>query len=264
MEPYQLPVLLINAETTGEAWIKTVKAVWEKGIMMPNHYEDKPSKEATVLVNVSNPFKEPRIHIADYVATTDIKINNTYTKEVLEGTLDDLVEKGSLSYTYHHRLWKWGKNIPRYDEQLREKGFPTIEAPPDGINQIEYLIQKAKEEPISRKLQLTTWMPYQDLILSGAPCLQRIWFRISNDQYLIMETHWRSRDLFKAWGSNVYAMVELGKMIADRLGLELIQYVDLSNSLHIYESDFKDVEAVFITMQKRGIDVNETFSQKKV
>ena len=58
------------------------------------------------------------------------------------------------------------------------------------------------------------------------------------------------------FGSNVYAMIELGKMIAKRLGLKLIQYVDLSNSLHIYESDFKDVEAVFKTLEKRGIKIS--------
>ncbi|MHA1378648.1 MAG: thymidylate synthase [Candidatus Helarchaeota archaeon] len=253
MESYQLPVLLVNAETTGEAWIKTVKAVWDNGKMMPNHYEEKPSKEATVLVNVSNPLKEPRIHIADYVSTQDIKIKNTYTKEVIEGTIDHLVDKGSLSYTYHRRLFNWGKAVPKHEEQLKKMCLPTVEVPPEGINQIEYLLQKAKEENISRKLQVTTWAPWKDLKVSGAPCLQRLWFRITYDKYLIMESHWRSRDLFKAWGSNVYAMVELGKMIADKLGLKLIQYADLSNSLHIYESDFKDVEAVFKTLEKRGI-----------
>ena len=50
-------------------------------------------------------------------------------------------------------------------------------------------------------------------------------------------------------------MVELGKMIAERLELSLIQYTDLSNSLHIYESDFKDVEGVFKTLKKRGIKI---------
>ena len=51
-------------------------------------------------------------------------------------------------------------------------------------------------------------------------------------------------------------MVELGKMIAGRLDLTLIQYVDLSNSLHIYESDFKDVEGVFKTLEKRGLKIS--------
>ncbi|MHA1386220.1 MAG: hypothetical protein ACTSR3_20900 [Candidatus Helarchaeota archaeon] len=70
------------------------------GAMMPNHYEETPSKEATILINIINPLKKLRIHMDDYIATQDIKIKNTYTKEVLEGTIDALIDKGSLSYTY--------------------------------------------------------------------------------------------------------------------------------------------------------------------
>ncbi|MHA1856366.1 MAG: hypothetical protein ACTSYY_09980, partial [Promethearchaeota archaeon] len=59
----------------------------------------------------------------------------------------------------------------------------------------------------------------------------------------------------KAWGSNVNGMVALGKLIADKLGLELIQYVDFSNSLHIYGSDFEEVTKIFQIMEKRGIKI---------
>lgn len=249
-----LPVLLIEAETTGEAWIKTLKAVWENGKLMPNHYEEEPSKEASVIVNVKNPLKEPRIHPADAFALKCCKLDKSYVKEVLEGTIDYKVDEGVLSYTYHRRLWNWGKRVKKHSEILKELGIEFSEFD-EGINQIKYLIEKAKEEPISRKLQVTTWIPWKDLKISGSPCLQRIWFRIVEDKYLIMETMWRSRDLFKAFGSNVYAMVELGKMIGDELGLKLIQYVDFSNSLHIYGSDFEEVQKIFKIMEKRGMEV---------
>jgi len=272
-DEFRLPVLMIEADNCAEAWIKTVKAVWEKGKLMPNHYEiDTPSKEATVMVNIKNPLKEPRIHIADFIGTQELLINKKrYVAEVLEGTLDDKVDEGILSYTYHRRLWNWGKSVNTHDSILEKKKLPILthikyrngigdyfNGPytyTNGINQIQYLINKIKEESISRKLQVTTWIPTKDLIISGAPCLQRLWFRIIDNKYLICETHWRSRDLIKAWSSNVYAMVEIAKHIAEEVGMELTQMLDTSNSLHIYFSDEEKVDQIFRTMEKRGMSV---------
>lgn len=274
----RLPLLLIEANTISEAWIKTLRKVYKKGLYMPNHYEDKPSKEATVSVNIKYPLDEPKIHPGDAIALSCCKLDGgSYQKEILNGTLDHKVDEGNLSYTYHRRLFHWGKDVGKHTKYLIENDFPYLvleldrgdisitpinspDFPPnptpiieftEGINQIEYLIKKAKQEPVSRKLQVTTWQPHKDLLISGAPCLQRIWFRIIEDKYLTMETCWRSRDLFKAWTSNCIGMIELGKLIANRLNLQLNQYIDFSNSLHIYASDFEAVESVFETINKR-------------
>lgn len=64
---------------------------------------------------------------------------------------------------------------------------------------------------------------------------------------LNMNTHWRSRDLYKAWFMNAYAFTELQKLIAKRISEKIDQevavgrYVDMSDSLHIYGSYFEDV-----------------------
>jgi len=271
MEKFQLPVLLVNAKSCGEGWIKTLKAVWDHGKIMPNHYEEAPSKEATVTINITDPLSEPRIHKADYVSTSDIRLNPTYVDEVLNGTIDEKVDAGSLSYTYHRRIWNWGKRVKRYDDDLDTRELPKVkffikdDLKEDlGINQMEYLIDKMVEESISRKLQVVTWCAWRDLKMSGAPCLQRLWFRIIEDpeinkeRYLVMESHWRSRDLFKAVGSNIAGMVAIGQWVAEELTkkfgtkIDLAQYVDISNSLHIYGSDFPEVEKVFTVLKKRG------------
>ena len=255
---YQLPIFNIKVKTLGEAWIKTLYKVWKYGKFMPNHYEEVPSKEATVIVNVIDPLSEPKIHRADAYALKCCKLDGgSYIKEILEGTLDSKVDDGHLSYTYHRRLWSWGKSVPKHNEIFKKFGIPFCEFE-DGIDQIQYLIEKAKEEPISRKLQVTTWIPWKDLKISGAPCLQRLWFRIVDNKFLILETMWRSRDLFKAWGSNAVVMVSLGELIANELGLKLVQYVDFSNSLHIYGSDFDQVNNIFYILRKRN---NENFEK---
>jgi len=172
----RLPVLLVTADTTGEAWIKALRAVWDHGIEIPNHYEKELSKEATVQVNVLNPLKEPRIHKADYVGVSDIVLNPTYVDEVLKGTKDHKVDEGSLSYTYHRRIWNWGKPVKKHDAMLKEQGLPRIVfdgLEEHGIDQMDYLLTKATEEYISRKLQVTTWQPHKDLVVSGAPCYDK-------------------------------------------------------------------------------------------
>ena len=64
-----------------------------------------------------------------------------------------------------------------------------------------------------------------------------------------MNTHWRSRDLYKAWFMNVYALTELQRIIADKISKKIDRpvsvgrYVDISDSLHIYGSYFSNAAA---------------------
>jgi thymidylate synthase len=71
-----------------------------------------------------------------------------------------------------------------------------------------------------------------------------------------MNTHWRSRDLYKAWFMNVYALTDLQRTIAEAISQRIDQpvavgrYVDISDSLHIYGSYFHEVAAEVEKMRK--------------
>jgi thymidylate synthase len=62
-----------------------------------------------------------------------------------------------------------------------------------------------------------------------------------------MNAHWRSRDLYKAWFMNVYALTDLQRTIAEQIAnktgvpIKVGRYVDISDSLHIYGSYFNEV-----------------------
>jgi len=116
------------------------------------------------------------------------------------------------------------------------------------INQIEKIIQKLHENPHTRRAQAITWRPYSDLLSKDPPCLQRLYFRIKHNK-LILQTSWRSRDLFKAWEANVNAMIRIQKYVADRLGIATGEYIDFSNSLHIYGRDIQDVKGMLEKIQ---------------
>lgn len=63
-----------------------------------------------------------------------------------------------------------------------------------------------------------------------------------------MNTHWRSRDLYKAWFMNVYALTDLQRVIAERISnrigkpVSVGRYVDISDSLHLYGRYFDEVK----------------------
>lgn len=227
-----LPVLLIEGETLGEVWMKAVETVWKKGCDIRTEYGGL-SKDATVVINVKKPFLEPRAHRADYVTYMCCVLKKDYPEEILNGRLDHKIGE-NLHYTYHDRLFK----------------YRAIEGS-EPINQIEWIVEKLKKSSFSRRAQGITWQPARgDLDTDSPPCLQRIWGRVINNK-LVIQTTWRSRDLFHAWGSNAYGLTELQKKMAEDIGVEVGQYVDFSNSLHIYEKDYKELQTVLETLANK-------------
>ena len=72
------------------------------------------------------------------------------------------------------------------------------------------------------------------------------------DGTLIMQTTWRSRDLFRAWEANVNGMIRIQKKVADKLGVEMGHYLDFSNSLHIYGNIITEVKDMLNRMKIKG------------
>ena len=103
-------------------------------------------------------------------------------------------------------------------------------------------------------------MPTADPPTDDPPCLRRLWFRITQGSdgvaVLNMNSHWRSRDLYKAWFMNVYAFTDLQRIIAEKISQKIGKpvgvgrYVDISDSLHLYGSYFDGVEKEVEKMRK--------------
>jgi len=245
-----IPVISINATCLPEAWEKAVIAVWDTGIDIKTQYDkpgDPPSKDATVMVAVSNPFAEPRIHKNFPGGPAELE---AYRQEVVNGIHDHWIDpvSGKWTYTYHERLFAY---CP-----VEEVRIQNPQKPFNKVNQIEYIIDALSKVAYTRRAQAITWMPTADPKTDDPPCLQRIWCRLIAEEQgkwtLNMNTHWRSRDLYKAWFMNVYALTELQRIIAEQISKRINQvvsvgrYVDITDSLHIYGSYFdsavKEVE----------------------
>jgi len=250
-----IPVISITADCLPEAWEKAVLAVWDKGLEVKTQYDktdDPPSKDATVIVTVTNPFNEPRIHKNFPGGPEELE---AYRQEVVNGIHDHWIDAaaGKWTYTYHERLFSY---CPV--EDIRRANSPR---PFKKVNQIQNIIDCLSKTDYSRRAQAITWMPTADPKTDDPPCLQRIWCRLvraepagarltenkTDELTLNMNTHWRSRDLYKAWFMNVYALTDLQQTIAERISKKINQpvavgrYVDISDSLHIYGSYFEQV-----------------------
>jgi len=242
-----IPVISIDAGCLPEAWEAAVLAVWDDGIEIKTAYDkpgDPPSKDATVMITVAEPFAEPRIHKNFPGGPEELE---SYRQEVVDGIHDHWIDPaaGKWTYTYHERLFAYS---PVEDIRNPKSPKPFIK-----INQIQYIIDSLAETTFSRRSQAITWMPTADVKTDDPPCLQRIWCRLienSTDGFCLnMNTHWRSRDLYKAWFMNAYAMTDLQKIIAEKISAKIKKpvtigrYVDITDSLHIYGSYFRDAAA---------------------
>jgi len=239
-----IPVINIEASCLPEAWETAVLSVWDDGIEIKTQYDkpnDPPSKDATVMITVADPFAEPRIHKNFPGGPEELE---AYRQEVVDGIHDHWIDPaaGKWTYTYHERLFSY---CPVEDIRNPKSSKPFAK-----VNQIQYIIDSLSETAYTRRAQAITWMPTADVKTDDPPCLQRIWCRLIENPdksfRLNMNTHWRSRDLYKAWFMNVYALTDLQRTIAEKISakigkpVKVGRYVDITDSLHIYGSYFKD------------------------
>ncbi len=241
-----IPTLFVTGRTLPEAWEKAVLECWEKGAAVRTEYDkpgDPPSRDCTMMWVVEEPFAEPRIHRAFPGGLEDLEI---YRQEVVDGIHDHWIapEEGKWTYTYHKRLFAY-------------------ETEGTTIDQIDYIVDKLSRSGHSRRAQAVTWNVALDPPTDDPPCLQRVWCRLlpgdDGRTVLNMNTHWRSRDAFKAAYMNIFALTELQKTIAGRIsertGAEILvgRYADLVDSFHIYGSYFRDFKGFLKLVEKRTL-----------
>lgn len=245
-EETMIPVIKVEGESIPEVWEKSLIELWEKGISIKTEYDKEsnpPSKDCTMIMVVKNPFAEPRIHLAFPGGIEDLE---KYKQEVVYGIHDSWInpEEKKWTYTYHDRLANY--RIPGKE---------------DKVNQIDYIINKLSETSYTRRAQGITWIPFYDPFTYDPPCLQRIWCRITEkdgELFLNMNTHWRSRDAYRAAFMNLFGLTSLQKYIAEEISkkikkeVKVGQYVDISDSYHIYGESFDDFKNRFLTsLEKR-------------
>ena len=222
-------------ESLPAAWEKAVITCWQNGESFPTEYDhdgDPNSRDVSVLIHVTKPFDEPRIHRAFPGGLDDLE---KYRSEVLFGVHNHWVDPaaGKWEYTYHERLFEYH--------------VPSVGL----FDQIKAVTEKLKAVPYTRRAQAVTWQVWNDMTIDDPTCLQRLWFRIADDK-LHMNIHMRSNDAFKAAFMNMYAFTELQRIVAAEIGVQPGEYMHIADSFHIYGSYFGEFEGFLKCVSNRS------------
>ncbi len=247
-----IPVLNVEGDCIARAWELSLIALHEKGCNLKTEYdkpEDPPSKDATMLITITDPLNEPMIHKDFPGGPLELQ---EYVMEVCDGIKDHLVRDPEnpkdtrWEYTYHQRLFKYE--------------VPSLKP----FDQIELLAQKLAKTPHSRRAQAITWKVWEDNNCYDPACMQSIWCRLleqDGESVLSMNVRFRSNDAYKAAFMNIFALVQLqqriGRRITELTGkpVAIGRYVHMVDSYHIYGSYFREFEGRFLgALQKRSFE----------
>ena len=108
-----IPVLSAEGDCIARAWENSLVTLYESGCDLKTQYDkpdDPPSKDATMVVTVTNPLGEPMIH-RDFPG--GFESLQEYVMEVCEGIKDHCVRNADdendtrWEYTYHQRLFSY-------------------------------------------------------------------------------------------------------------------------------------------------------------
>ncbi len=243
----RIPTLHVVADSVPRAHFRAMKAVWEQGIAIRTEYDrrnnagefvDPPSRDARVLVEITDPFSQPRfppisfceigVYIAEILGAKDHMV---LPMERLEEALHGELSAQEWPYTYHQRLFAHP-----------DRGGSTV-------NQMAMAVERIASTPHSRRAIASTPVPNIDPYLKeDVPCLREVQLRCPEDAQgrlvLNMNTTWRSRDLYKAWPDNVIGLTVLQSALAGQIEaaakrpVRVGSYADYAASLHIYGQDF--------------------------
>lgn len=133
-----------------------------------------------------------------------------------------------------------------------------------GLDQIQRAIDNLEHNPITRQVVLQIWSAELDTPdEAGLPRSDDIPCNVSSllkvrDNRLYWLQLLRSNDLLRGTPYNVIQFTILHEFIAGCLGLDLGQYTQISDSLHVYVSDLPSFEAC--RSQQRGATTSAVLS----
>ncbi|MFO7906960.1 MAG: thymidylate synthase [Pirellulaceae bacterium] len=239
-----IPVLVVEGDCIARAWENSLIKLHEQGCDINTQYDkpgDPPSKDATMLITVADPWAEPMIHRDIPGGFEDLQ---EYIMEVCEGIKDHWVRNPNdaadtrWEYTYHQRLFAY-----------------TVPSLKDSIDQIEGVCRQLAATGFTRRAQAVTWKVWEDSGCYDPACLQSIWCRITEQDdvpRLSMNVRFRSNDAYKAAFMNLFALAHLQAKIAERVSqlagreIKLGRYCHLADSYHIYGSNMAEFESRFL------------------
>ncbi len=251
--------IIYEHNSFSNAWARAVHEVMKNGTEIifggkikdkePPQYEEKKAKELDLIIVLEKQaLKEAINGILHPQFPTKELHKAAYIKEWNRGY--DYKKQGFL-YNYENRCEAYLGHKIDYNT-FEDMGWHDKEtfnkriidqwklAKEDLLQQIRTRIQSNRNEIVIGNPSIDRFE-----IPDSPPCLRSIWIRWNGKKGIEIKTEWRSRDLFTAWMPNVCGLMDaIQREIVNPVSKELnepyniVQYVDRSKSLHIYEYDW--------------------------
>lgn len=130
-----------------------------------------------------------------------------YKNQILKGSEQDFI------YTYQDRMCNWF-----------------------GVNQYDYIIEKLKKNPNSRRAVGITWDIKTDTKTDEVPCWNYLCCSVYNNR-LYMSVVFRSNDIDTAFVPNMYGLHNLHKMFCQKTGYEVGDFYYTGHNVHIIKNN---------------------------
>lgn len=203
-----------------------------------------------------NDLCDRTIRYGDKIGNT-LELNNIKI-EILHPE-DNIVknrEKFSLPYYLGENIWygagsnsmdfisKFGKIWEKLSDDgiTNESAYGFILQNKYGFNQIDKIVELLKSDVNSRRAILNINAARENVIEThDEQCTIALQLLVRNGK-LNMTGIMRSNDLWTGFPYDLYYFIEIQKIIAEKLGIEIGTYTHFVGSLHIYDRNVEDIK----------------------
>jgi thymidylate synthase len=200
-------VQVLEARTTGEAWLAVSRAVLDEGAEAV--YDGQATRELALLTLV---VAEP--------ASDDPIVAELGDREWLAWMHDNFAVRGEVAElggadSYAVRLYDWGRT---------------------GRDQVAWVVERLRAEPECRSATVTTFQPLTDE--TYIPCISMLDFWLPDGRLeLVVYAH--SLDFGKKAYGNLVELARLQEHVAGELGAPVGRLVIHAKSAHVYEPEWE-------------------------
>lgn len=216
--PSPLSGHFIYEESVFGAWIKLLNYVLKFGDVKETEYGTKQKEYNNLMVTIGKNFDFVEYGFRDLF--TSEELDNYIKTQIMTRTHSNL----DISYIYGERLFNY-----------------------NGIDQIDFIINKLGTNPETRRAVAVLWNPQTDAENPHGPCLNFLSFNIHHNE-VYATIIFRSQDIFKAWPKNTLGLMHLQKHITEELNKRYGKqykpgkFTITSISAHIYSEDWAEAK----------------------
>jgi thymidylate synthase len=169
-------------------------------------------------------------------------------------TSKEFLEKNGLPYEegiggpiYGYQWRNFGQEYAYKDKNGEMKKTPGLKY---GVDQLQFIIDELKENPMSRRLFMSSWNPNQLSQMCLPPCHISYQFYVENGSLYCMMVQ-RSADVFLGLPFNIASVALLVHLVANIVKLTPGKIHICIGDAHIYE---EHLEAVRVQLGRSGMD----------